>query len=70
MTQILLLACAVLPLCFFVTDPSENINWVFGPGKEPQTWVAPWVYLVLLMAFFPVCVYLPTHLALRAIMPG
>ena len=61
---------AVLLVCFFFTDPSENINWTFGPGKEPQNWVGPWLYLTLLMVVFPVCVYLPTHLALRALMPG
>jgi hypothetical protein len=64
------LAWAILLVCFFLTDPSENINWTFGPGPEPQNWVAPGLYLILLMVAFPVCVYLPTHLALRALMPG
>jgi hypothetical protein len=64
------LAWAVLLACFFFTDPAENINWTFGPGEEPQHRVAPRLYLVLLMVAFPVCVYLPTHLALRALMPG
>lgn len=63
-------AWAVLLVCYFFTDPSENINWTFGPGKHPQNRFAPWLYLSLLLAFFPVCVYLPTHLALRAIMPS
>ena len=63
------LAWVVLLLCFFCTEPSKNINWVFGFGKQPQTLIPPGIYLVLLMAAFPVCVYLPTHLALRALMP-
>jgi hypothetical protein len=62
-------AVVVLLMSYAVSKPAQNINWVFGPGKEPQQWMSPWLYLVLLMAFFPVCVYLPTHLALRALMP-
>jgi hypothetical protein len=58
------LAWFVLLTCFFFTAPADNINWTFGPGENPQTLMAPAAYLVLLMAFFPVCVYLPTHLAL------
>jgi hypothetical protein len=64
------LAWAILLVCFFFTDPSANINWTFGLSEEPQHRVAPWLYLILLMVGFPVCVYLPTHLALRALMPG
>jgi hypothetical protein len=62
-------AWVVLLICYFITDPSENINWAFGPGDKPQTRLAPGLYLALLMIFFPVCVYWPTHLALRALMP-
>jgi len=63
------LAWVVLLLCFFFTEPSRNINWVFGLGKQPQTLIPAGIYLVLLMAVFPICVYFPTHLALRALMP-
>ena len=63
------LAWTVLLLCFFFTEPSRNINWVFGLGKQAQTMIPPGIYLLLLMAAFPICVYFPTHLALRAIMP-
>jgi hypothetical protein len=62
------LAWVVLLLCFFFTEPSKNINWVFGLGKQPQAWFPPGVYLLILMAVFPICIYFPTHLALRAIM--
>ena len=65
-----LLAWVVLPACFFLTDPRQNVNWVFGPGKENQRWLAPPCYLLLLMAFFSVCVYLPTHLLLQHLFPG
>ena len=60
-----LFAWAVLLVCYFFTKPVENINWVFGPGKEQQRRLRPQVYLLVLMAFFPVCIYLPSHLVLR-----
>jgi hypothetical protein len=59
------LALIVLPLCYFLTDPSDNINWVFGLGDQPQTLMPPGHYLALLMTLFPLAVYLPTHLVLR-----
>src|SRR5205807_968648 len=62
-----LLAWVVLLACYFLTDPAENVNWVFGPGKKRQQWLRPQLYLIVLMAFFPACVYLPTHLLLRMI---
>src|SRR5437762_3416415 len=35
------LAWTVLLLCFFFTEPSRNINWVFGLGKQAQTLIPP-----------------------------
>jgi hypothetical protein len=56
----------VLPVCYFFTDPVRGLNGVFGPGGgRPQTWVAPELWLALMMLVYPVCVYLPTHLVLR-----
>ncbi len=60
-----LLALIVLPVTYRVTDPADNINWVYGPGSRPQTRIPPLAYLVTMMAFFPLVVYLPTHLLLR-----
>jgi hypothetical protein len=62
-------AWAIRLICFFFTPPSDNINWVFGLGKQPQRWVRPKVFLLLLIVFLSLCVYLPTHLALGAFMP-
>jgi hypothetical protein len=59
------LAWVVLPLCYRLTDPAENVNWVFGPGSRPQNRMPPAAYLALLMAGFPALIYLPTHLLLR-----
>ena len=60
-----LLAWVVLPLTHAVTDPDRNINWVFGPGENPQHKLPARVYLALVMLAFPLLVFLPTHLALR-----
>ena len=60
-----LLALIVLPVTYRVTDPADNINWVYGPGSTPQTRIPPLAYLVTVMVSFPLVVYLPTHLLLR-----
>ena len=56
-----LVCLVVLPVTYAVTDPADNINWVFGPGSKPQQRMPPLVYLGLLMIAFPLVVYLPTH---------
>ncbi len=61
------LAWFVLPLCYWFTDPAENVNWVFGPGNQPQKRMPPLVYLGLLMVGFPLLIFFPTHLLLRSL---
>jgi hypothetical protein len=63
-----LLAWVVLPVSYWVSKPSDNVNWVFGL-KEPQKQIAPKLYLAFLMLAFSLVVYLPTHLALQYLMP-
>ncbi|WP_299825902.1 membrane-associated protein [uncultured Pontibacter sp.] len=58
------LAWVVLPLTYFLTPPHENINWVFGLGDKPQRKIPPKVYFILALLFFPVAIYLPSHLLL------
>ncbi|HEU4370790.1 MAG TPA: membrane-associated protein [Methylomirabilota bacterium] len=60
-------ALVVLPATYALTDPADNVNWVYGLGSKPQTRISPRAYLALLMLFFPVVVYLPTHLLLCAL---
>jgi hypothetical protein len=56
----------ILPVCFFFTDPVRALNGVFGPsGEHPQTWMAPGLWLMVMMLVYPVGVFLPTHLVLR-----
>jgi hypothetical protein len=61
------LALIVLPVCYWITAPADNVNWVYGPGSKPQTVLPPLAYLGLTMLFFPVVIYLPTHVFLRAL---
>jgi hypothetical protein len=62
------LAWAVLPLSYWLSDPADNVNWVFGLSGRPQTTVPPPLYLLLTMVAFPLLVYLPTHLVLDALL--
>ena len=58
------LACLVLLITYLVAEPSANINWIYGFGREPQTWMPERVYVVALMICIPLFFYLPTHLVL------
>ena len=55
----------VLPLTYFLTDPTDNINWVYGPGSQPQHVLPPLAYLAVEMAALPLFVLLPMHLLMR-----
>ena len=65
-----LVALMVLPVTYAITDPEDNVNWVYGPGHTRQSWMHPLAYLALEMVTFPVIFYLPVHLLLRAVFPG
>ena len=60
-----LLAWILLPLSYFFTRRSENVNWVHGFGNKPQRWLAPPLHVLLLMVLFPLVIYLPTHFVLQ-----
>ncbi|MBA2583697.1 MAG: membrane-associated protein [Bacteroidetes bacterium] len=62
-----ILAWIVLAVCYFFTTPLMNINWVFGPGSIPQNKISPKIYFLLILLFFPICIYLPIHFLLRYI---
>ena len=62
-----MLAWCVLLACFFL---NANINFVRGQGgmHSAQTVMPPALYLAVLFVFYPVCLYLPCHLCLRALL--
>lgn len=72
------LAVVVLLICFFAApapppDPSRpsaavNINYVYGlDDRNPQTWMAPELWLLSLTAFIVIGLYGPTHAGLRKV---
>ena len=65
-----LLIWVLLPVCYLATDPARNLNWVFGIGNPPQTWVSGPLYIVLLMCAHPLLVYIPTHFILKSVFNG
>lgn len=62
-----ILSWIILPISYFFTDPVKNINWVFGLTEIPQTWMPELVYLFIVMLFFILVIFWPTHLLLRKI---
>jgi len=60
-----LLSWLVLPISYLLTERSENVNWVYGFRSQPQKWMPAQLYLALLMALFPLVLYLPMHFLLR-----
>ena len=65
-----LVAWIVLPVTYVLTDPTANINWVHGFGREPQTWMPGPLFLLLLMASFALGVFVPTHVLLCRLFAG
>ncbi|MBC5774832.1 membrane-associated protein [Pontibacter sp. KCTC 32443] len=59
------LAWLILLTTYLFSDPKENINWVFGIGNKPQHTITPNLYFILVLIFFPVVVFLPSHLMLN-----
>lgn len=61
------LTWVVLPVTYALTEPAYNINWVFGPGEDPQHRIPPLAYLGVMMAAVPLLVYLPSHVVLARV---
>lgn len=61
------LAWIVLFLCYKLTPPSANINWVFGPGNSPQHKIPSKYYLLITMAAYPLLLFIPTHFILKVV---
>jgi Protein of unknown function (DUF1569) len=52
-------------------DLAVNINYVHGMSYvKPQTIMAPWLWLTIMIVGFPIVFYLPAHLAFHAFFPG
>jgi len=58
-----LLTWSVLLGTYHLTNPGDNINWVYGPGASPQRKMDSRLYLVLIMLTYPIAFHVPAHLA-------
>lgn len=66
----LALQCAIALLAFVAsrfTSPAENMNYAFQEPILHRTWGPAPMHVLVIWLFMVVVVYLPTHLALRAI---
>ncbi len=55
----------ILFLCYKLTPPSANVNWVFGLGNSPQYKIPSRFFLVCMMVAYPLFLFLPTHFLLK-----
>ncbi|WP_017730296.1 hypothetical protein [Nafulsella turpanensis] len=62
-----LLGWIVLFLCYKLTPPSANINWVFGFGSSPQYKISSRYFVLLMMTLYPILLFFPTHFLLAVI---
>ena len=73
-----LVSTALLLACYLLTDPRHppagfsaaavNVNRVFGLEEaRVQTAMHPVLFLAITIAFYPVCIYVPTHLLFKRI---
>lgn len=60
-----LVAWAVLPLSYVISGEQDNINWVFGVGPIPPSWMSAEAYLILFMLAVPMVIFFPTHWLMR-----
>lgn len=65
-----LLTWTVLVTTYRLTDPADDINWVYGLSGSPQRWMNPRVYLLLVMTMYPIAFHWPAHLALTRLFPN
>jgi hypothetical protein len=52
-----LICWLVLPLAFWLGEPSENINWLWAPFGIEQVWMPPLAFLALCMIAYPLVLY-------------
>jgi hypothetical protein len=64
-----MVALVVVPISYLLTNPRENINWVYGLGEKPQHIMPEWLFVLSLMIGIPLLVYLPMHFLLGRIFP-
>lgn len=75
------IATALVLVCYFLMPPPSpassrglapvNINYVYGfDNEKPQRWMPQWAWLLVVLAGFPLLLYLPAHFLLLYFMPA
>lgn len=54
---------------FGLTDPAENINWVFNPQVHEWEWISQPLWLLLYLVAVPLLWLWPLHLLLKKVIP-
>jgi hypothetical protein len=66
-----LVTWALLAVTYNVTEPADDINWVYGFSGSPQQRMDPRAYLTLVMAVYPIAFHWPAHVVFtRAFRPA
>jgi hypothetical protein len=63
------LTCAAVAMAYAFTEREKNINWAFGPGREPQHSIPPLLYVATELVVILVFVVVPTHVLLMRLFP-
>jgi len=58
--------CIAILLSFLLTrdmyGPAGNLNKVYGLSDTvPQSWMRPWLWVIVVMGYCSLCIYAPTH---------
>ncbi len=51
-----------------LAEPRRNVNWVFQPFGVEQVWMPTPAFVVLLLVLYPVLIYFPGHVLVRAVL--
>jgi hypothetical protein len=63
------LTWTLLAATFALTEPADDINWVYGLSGSPQRRMNRRAYLLLVMAVYPVAFHWPAHLVFCRMFP-
>jgi hypothetical protein len=57
----------VIGATLLITDPSDNVNWIYGGRDDTLSWTPEPLYVLLYVSLLPALVFWPAHrLAIRA----
>jgi hypothetical protein len=60
----------LLVATYALTEPADDINWVYGLSGSPQRSMNPRLYLLLVMLLYPIAFHWPAHAVFRRAFPS